>query len=384
MAGAAGGEQAGLLGVVARLVDEPDLFGGQAAGGEQLAQLVVGVPPIRVGCGEVAEDDLQRAGDRRGVAGRGAVDLVAVLAPEAGDGVGGVVELAGCRGLLPGDEPGVERGFAAVGGDLEHVVLLRRDHPAADGVGAARERLHVGLELGAGVDQHRLRGALPVSALGELRGGELEVFGGLDVGEHVPEPEHLGDVLEAGEAGVHPVVPAAGRGDLDLGHGLPERRRPGVEVLDPCRLEEVGAQVAGHHVRLGDAVRDRGRGGHRHDPVAVAVAEPFELHVQIAGALGAVDRGVADVGDGLEVLVVVGLVDDQVVDPGLLELKPRITRRVQQRLEAFLLAEDLLLQPFDGQPAGAFGVLEHRPQLRELAARVGDLRLGGDGEARER
>ena len=175
VAGAAGGEQAGLLGVVARLVDEPDLLGGEASGGEQLAQLVVGVPPIRVGCGEVAEDDLQRAGDRRGVAGRGAVDLVAVLAPEAGDGVGGVVELAGCRGLLPGDEPGVERGFAAVGGDLEHVVLLRRDHPAADGVGAARERLHVGLELGARVDQHRLRGALPVSALGELRGGELEL-----------------------------------------------------------------------------------------------------------------------------------------------------------------------------------------------------------------
>jgi hypothetical protein len=125
----------------------------------------------------------------------------------------------------------------------------------------------------------------------------------------VPEPEHFGDVLEAGEAGVHPVVLAAGRGDFDLGHGLPERRRPGVEVLDPCRLEEVGAQVAGHHVRFGDAVRDRGRGGHRRDSVAVAVAERFELHVQIAGALGAVDRGVADVGDGLEVLVVVGLVD---------------------------------------------------------------------------
>ncbi len=223
--------------------------------------------------------------------------------------------LAGCAG----DQAGVERGFAAVGGDLEHVVLLRRDHPGADGVGAARELVHVGLELGARVDQHRLGRALPVGALGELGGGELEVLGGLDVGEHVPEPEHFGDVLEAGEAGVHPVVPAAGRGDLDLGHGLPERRRPRIEVLDPRRLQEVGAQVAGHHVRFGDAVRDRGGGGHRRDPVAVAVAEPFELHVQIGGALGAVDRGVADVGDGLEVLVVVGLVDDQVVDPGLLE-----------------------------------------------------------------
>ena len=189
----------------------------------------------------------------------------------------------------------------------------------------------------------------------------------------MPEPEHFGDVLEAGEAGVHPVVPAAGRGHLDLGHGLPERRRPRIEVLDPRRLQQVGAQVARHHVRFGDAVRDRGGGRHRRDPVAVAVAEPFELHVQIGGALGAVDRGVADVGDGLEVLVVVGLVDDQVVDPGLLERQPRVTRRVQQRLEAFLFAQDLLLQALHGQAAGAFGVLEHRAQLRELAAGVGDF-----------
>ena len=384
VAGSARLEQAGFLGVVARLVDEPDRVGGQTAGGEQRAELVVGVPPLAVRGREVAEHDLQPARDRRRLTGGGAVDLVAVLVPEAVDGVGGVVELAWAACELAGDQAGVERGFAAVGGDLEHVVLLRRDEPGADGVGAARELVHVGLELGARVDQHRLGRPLSVGALGELGGGELQILGGLDVGEHVPQLEHFGDVLEAGEAGVHPVVPAAGRGDLDLGHGLPERRRPRIEVLDPRGLQEVGAQVAGHHVRFGDAVRDRGGGRHRRDPIAVAVAEPFELHVQIACALRAVDRGVADVGDGLEVLVVVGLVDDQVVDPGLLERQPRISRRVEQRLEAFLLAQDLLLQPLHGQSAGAFGVLEHRAQLRELAAGVVDLGVRRDRQSGER
>ena len=144
--------------------------------------------------------------------------------------------LPGGARRLAGHEPDVERGFAAVGGDLEHVVLLGRDRAGADGVGAARELPHVGLQLGAGVDHDGLRGALPVRALGELGRGRSQVLGGLDVGEHVPDPQHLGDVLKPGEAGVHAVVPAAGRGDLDLGDRLPERRRPRVEVLNPRSL----------------------------------------------------------------------------------------------------------------------------------------------------
>ena len=103
----------------------------------------------------------------------------------------------------------------------------------------------------------------------------------LDVGEHVPHAQHLGDVLKAGEAGVHPIVAGAAGVDLDLGDGLPERRRPAVEVLHAGACEQVGPQVAAHHVRLGDAVRDRGRGRERRDPRAVTGAEILELHVQV-------------------------------------------------------------------------------------------------------
>ena len=66
-------------------------------------------------------------------------------------------------------------------------------------------------------------------------------------------------------------------------------------------------------------VGDRGGGRAGDDAVAVARAQILDLHVQVAGALGAVDRGVADVRRGVQVLVVVELVDDEVVDAGLLE-----------------------------------------------------------------
>ncbi len=126
--------------------------------------------------------------------------------------LGGGLELAGSAGRLAGDELHVERGFAPVAGDLEHVVLGRIDHPAADLLGPLAELLHVAGQLGAGRDQLRDRRALPVRPLRELRDRQPEVFGGLDVREHVPHAQHLGDVLKAGEAGVHPVVAAAGRG----------------------------------------------------------------------------------------------------------------------------------------------------------------------------
>ena len=59
--GAAGREQPGLLDVVAGLVDVADPVGGNAAVDELVAQLVVGVPPLPSGRGQVAEHDLQRA-----------------------------------------------------------------------------------------------------------------------------------------------------------------------------------------------------------------------------------------------------------------------------------------------------------------------------------
>ena len=62
-AGAAGGEQLGLVPVGLGLVDEPDRLAGQAAGGELVAELVVGVPAWSGGA-QVAEHQLQRSAHR--------------------------------------------------------------------------------------------------------------------------------------------------------------------------------------------------------------------------------------------------------------------------------------------------------------------------------
>ena len=95
LAGAARLEQPRLLGVVAGLVDEPHLLGGDPALGEQQPQLVIGVPALLLGGRQIAEDDLQRAGDGRFQVGAG--DQVAALGVglvDRGDLVGGVLELA--------------------------------------------------------------------------------------------------------------------------------------------------------------------------------------------------------------------------------------------------------------------------------------------------
>ena len=96
---------------------------------------------------------------------------------QARDVGGGGLELAGSAGRLAGHELHVERGFATVAGDLEHVVLGRIDDPAADLLGPLAELLHVAGQLGAGRDQLRDRRALPIGPLRKLGNRQAEVFG---------------------------------------------------------------------------------------------------------------------------------------------------------------------------------------------------------------
>ena len=85
-------------------MDEADVLAGNAASDELAAELVVGVPLLARGA-EIAEDNLQRPGDRRRVGASGvAVDVVAVLAPDLRDPVGGYVELGGGGGRLAADQ----------------------------------------------------------------------------------------------------------------------------------------------------------------------------------------------------------------------------------------------------------------------------------------
>ena len=183
-------------------------------------------------------------------------------------------------------------------------------------------------------------------------------------------PQHLRDVGEPGEPALHPEAAAAFGGQLDLGDDLAEGGRPGVEHLDARGLQQVGPQVALHHVRLGDRVGDRGGGGEGDHPAAVAAAQVVDLHVQVGGPHGPVDRRVADVGRGAQVLVPVGLVDAQVVDPGRLEGDARVLGRVELGLEPFLGAQQRAFQPLDRQPVAFFGGVDPLAHLGELAVHV--------------
>ena len=153
----------------------------------------------------------------------------------------------------------------------------------------------------------------------------------------------------------------------------------------PAASSRSGPQVPLHHVRLGDRVGDRGGGGEGDHPAAVAAAQVADLHVQVGGAHRPVDRGVADVGRGAQVLVPVGLVDAQVVDAGGLEGDARVLGGVELGLEPFLGAQQRSLQPLD-RAAGrrSLAACDPVPHLGQLAVHVGLLLGGAERDALER
>ena len=113
-------------------------------------------------------------------------------------------------------------------------------------------------------------------------------------------------------------------------------------------------------------------------------AQVADLHVQVGGAHGPVDRGVGDVGGGAQVLVAVGLVDEQVVDAGGLEGDAGVLDRVQLGLEPFLGAQQGALEALDGQPVALLGGLDEVAHPVELGVEVGALGVGAHRDALER
>jgi hypothetical protein len=138
-----------------------------------------------------------------------------------------------------------------------------------------------------------------------------------------------------------------------------------------------------HDPGLGDAVGDRGGGGEGDDPGAVAAAQVGDLHVQVGGAHGPVDRGIGDVGRGAEVLVPVRFVDEQIIDAGGLEGDAGILDRVQLGLEPFLGAQQGALQALDGQPVAFLGGADELAHPVEFGVEVGVLGLGAHRDALE-
>ncbi|WP_448237888.1 hypothetical protein [Microbacterium paulum] len=247
-------------------VHVPDLLGGDAALHELLPQLVVGVPPVLVRRADIGEHELERPAYRGGLAGqRVEVFVVAGALPDAVNRVGGDVDLARPGRVAGDDHADVERGLASVGGDQEHVVLVGAHLAGGDLLGALGEGGDVLLQLDGRLHRHGGGRAAAVVALHERGHGQVEVVGGLHVGEHRPHPQQLLPVLEAGESGLH-AERAAGRRDLHLRDQLTECCRPRIECADrPFAL----AASAGRGFRSEQHRSFRDRGGHRIRPAVL-------------------------------------------------------------------------------------------------------------------
>ena len=260
--GAGGREEAGFLAVVLRLVDEPDALAGYAVSSERRTELVVCVPPaVTLRGAEVQEHQLERPST--GTAGVVQVDGAVV---GGSDPIRSRAELPAGRVGIEADEAEVERGFTAIRGDLQHVVVVGVNPPAADLRGPLRELQAERLEgLGAGHD-HGF-GCAP----GYLGYHESEFVEATNVGDSAEHPQEVGDVREPGETGLHPVASRV-RCHLKRGDRPGERGGPSVEVLDPGRFQCFGLQVVLHDPHLRDGVRDRCRGRERRDPGPVGLS----------------------------------------------------------------------------------------------------------------
>ena len=74
----------------------------------------------------------------------------------------------------------------------------------------AERRRRTADDLAGGSDHDGLGQPLPVGGAAQRGVGRFEVLGGLDVGGDVPHAQHLRDVPELREAGLHAVAAAAG------------------------------------------------------------------------------------------------------------------------------------------------------------------------------
>ena len=216
-----------------------------AAANELSTEFVIRVPSLGRGGGDVAEHELQGTWPEGELVAVVGVAVVACGVVDCGDPLGGHGQLAALGGWRFADESEVERGPAAVARDLQHVVLAGIDGPVADALCAGCEVGDVVDEDVAGFDDDGLG-----LTVGEGRDGEVEVVVGADISDLPVEGEQLGDVLEPGEPGLHPVGSTVGC-ELQGGVGATEVRGPRVEGSEVDAGEQVGVQVGLHDPQLG-------------------------------------------------------------------------------------------------------------------------------------
>ena len=179
----------------------------------------------------------------------------------------------------------------------------------------------------AGADARQRQQAAQVALLHHVR----------DRAEH---HHQVGDVDERGEAG-HRLVGAA-RLQLQLGAGVAEGRRPGVELVHAALAQRLRRLEPQQRVHLAERVGDRRARGldqRAAGPLAIEVAR---LHEQVPGPLRAVriDALQVDlVGGEAEFAEFLRLIDDDLVDADLFQ-RHHVVAPALQRLQP--LAELLL------------------------------------------
>ena len=195
---------------------------------------------------------------------------------------------------------------------------------------------------------------------------QVQHLGRLHVGEG---PEHLLEFRQVGEAGEPASRPQARavRGDFHRVDDFAEGGRPGVEMLQPTAPQPFGVEESLHRVHLDHRVGNRRAGGERHAVAGVLLVEVTGFHVHVEGPLGAAGLDAGDalhLGRRLQVLEVMGLVDEDVIDAEFVEHQPVILLVLgEQVLQAFGPRRLLLLDGLDEIAVGTLGAGVFAEQL---------------------
>ena len=132
-------------------------------------------------------------------------------------------------------------------------------------------------------------------------------------------------------------------------------------MVDAAAFQPFGVEEALHRVHLDHRVGNRRAGGEGDAVAGVPLVQVAGLHVEVEGALGAAGLDAGDavhLGRRLQVLEVVGLVDEDVIDAQLVEHQPVVLLVLgEQVFQALLALGLLLLDGLDEVAVGAGRVL---------------------------
>ena len=174
------------------------------------------------------------------------------------------------------DDPLVQPQLAAIRGNLEHIVLGWVNGSAVYQRCALRKGLdHFLLMFG------RLRHDVVVF---HLRGGQVQLVGGLDVRHFFEQVYQFRQVEKLAESRSCPVA-GAFRCQLQCCDSLPKSGSPAVEVGHVQFLQAFILKITLHGVKLGHGVADRGAGGKDHATVSGDLIHISALGKHIGGFL---------------------------------------------------------------------------------------------------